>query len=671
LLNVYGFIQKKTINSVVIKPKPFFNMRSLKLLLMLLFATMALKAQQVKFADLKPAAGKEVSFTYDPAGTKLEKSVVIKCRVFSLFPSTYLTAGPKVTIISLIKDGLLYKGVIPTTDSTTLVALSIYSDEGRDENPKGYYVKLDHSGKESAESYISEANLLDQFGRSLGMKADLPKSKAAFDQAFTLNPGLKKKWLYAYLSMNYRLDKDAGSKLIRENAELISKNKAPVEKDLSLLLNLYSLINDKTAIDSTKNNLLKAYPKGNFAYGVDVAALNAAKDLKVVEDKLNSLLAKYNFDPKNKADGDKLTYLYTLVANKYGKENNNEKFDFYASKITHKISRSRIYNAFAWPLAEKNENTAFAAEVSKKSLDLLISAKDDEFTAPYTTKADYVKALDDDYGMFADTYALLLYRLGNYKEAIAYEDKSFAMSANTSPDMSVRYVTYLKMDRQFEKAFAAAEKLIKDGEATDSVKTDFKMLYAKLGKQGDYTSYLAKLEEASYLKEKETWLKRMIDMPAPAFSLANLKGEKVSLADLKGKTVIVDYWATWCGPCVSSFPGMQKAIDKYKDNPNIVFLFINTWQREENREQVVKDFMNSTKYTFNVLLDTKNKVDPTQFDVISQYKVDGIPTKFVIDGKGNIRFKAVGFSGTMDGVVKELDMMIGLVASTNQVAKTK
>ena len=89
----------------------------------------------------------------------------------------------------------------------------------------------------------------------------------------------------------------------------------------------------------------------------------------------------------------------------------------------------------------------------------------------------------------------------------------------------------------------------------------------------------------------------------------------------------------------------------------------NTWQNEENREKLVKDWMAANpNYTFNVLLDTKNIKDPSKFDVIDSYNItnDGIPQKYIIDPNGNIRFKKVGFSGTADGTVKELDMMIAL-----------
>ena len=645
-------------------------MKSLTLLSLLLVATTALNAQ-VKFSATHPQAGQELTFTYDPSGTTLAKSTVIKCRAYAYFPSTYLTTSPAITTISLVKDGAMYKGVVPTTDSTTLVALAIYADEAADENPNGYYVNLSHDGKPSPDGYIAEANLMNQAGRSLGIKANLPKSKAAYEQAFISNPALKNKWLYQYLSLNYKIDKVTGEKLIKEHITQITKNGAAKEKDLIVVYNLQQLVADKTAAAATKARILKLYPAGTLSYEDDVYKLRTAKTAAAAQQKLDSVISKYQLDQNKPAAMTRLSDLYYYTANKFAAEKNNAQFDLYAAKITNKVMRAGLYNAVAWPLAEKNDNTEFAAAISKKSLDALVAAKDDRVPSRFSSKEEYFKSLDSDYGMFADTYALLLYRLGKYKEAQTYQEKAFAMAGDISPDMNARYVTYLNKNGEFDKAFTEAEKLIETGGATDSIKNDFKILYTKLNKQGDYNTYLAKLEESAYLKEKTMWLKKMIDMPAPAFSLTNLKGEKVSLAEYKGKTVIVDYWATWCGPCVASFPGMQKAIDKYKDNPDVVFLFINTWQHEDNREQVVKNFINNTKYTFNVLLDTKNKQDPSQFDVISQYKVEGIPTKFVIDGKGNIRFKAVGFSGSADGVVKELDMMIGLAANASQVAKAK
>jgi thiol-disulfide isomerase/thioredoxin len=135
----------------------------------------------------------------------------------------------------------------------------------------------------------------------------------------------------------------------------------------------------------------------------------------------------------------------------------------------------------------------------------------------------------------------------------------------------------------------------------------------------------------------------------------DLDGKNINVEDLKGKVVVVDFWATWCGPCKASFPAMQKMVNKYKEDPNIKFVFIDTWEKGENKKKEAADFITTNKYSFHVLLDNEDKV-------VAQFKVDGIPTKFVIDKNGNIRFKAVGFDGSDDKLVDELTAMIELAS---------
>ncbi len=140
-----------------------------------------------------------------------------------------------------------------------------------------------------------------------------------------------------------------------------------------------------------------------------------------------------------------------------------------------------------------------------------------------------------------------------------------------------------------------------------------------------------------------------------------MTAKKVDIAELKGKVVIVDFWATWCGPCIASFPGMQKMVNKYKDDPNVKFIFVDTWETAEDKKKNAQDFMTSKKYNFDVLLDNDNKT-------VEQFKVDGIPTKFVIDKNGKIRFKSVGFSGSDDKLMAELTAMIDMASNPEKKA---
>ncbi|WP_316796497.1 redoxin domain-containing protein [Pedobacter agri] len=632
-------------------------MKTLKFLFLFVISAVTVSAQGVKFSPEKPVAGSKVTFIYQPKGTNLQNLTDIKCSSYTFFS----TANPKAGKIDLIKDGDVYKGEINAPDSTTLVGLAFSSGDQKDEAPAGYVLPYTKAGKITPETYINEAFLYGLAGNYyLGLTLDPEKAASLYKQAFALKPELRKKNLNSYLSMEYKADKEIGTKLIKENILSLAKVKDPKEEDLVASIGLYNLLKQKAQADSVKAITLSKFSTGNYAFGQDMNALYATKDFAQQEQKATEMLAKYKLDPAKKADKNKLNSISNILAGAAIKAKSFDKFELYANQIDSKLSRAGLYNSFAWPSAEKNENLALATKLSKESLDLVDQAKNEEKPVFYNTKDEYLKALDKTWGMYADTYALLQYHQGNFKEALSLQEKAIALSG-PSPDGSGRLVAYLIKNGQDEKAYVEAEKLIKDGKASDSLKTEFRMLYGKLKKPGTYETYIANLEKLALEKSKAEWTKKMISLPAPAFSLVNLKGEKVSLADFKGKVVILDYWATWCGPCVASFPGMQKALAKYSSNPNVVFLFVNTWQNEDNREKVVTDFVAEKKLNFNILYDTKNAKDPSKFDVVSAYKVEGIPTKFIIDGEGNIRFKAVGFSGSDDGVVKEIDSMVSLL----------
>ncbi len=146
----------------------------------------------------------------------------------------------------------------------------------------------------------------------------------------------------------------------------------------------------------------------------------------------------------------------------------------------------------------------------------------------------------------------------------------------------------------------------------------------------------------------------MLSKPAVQFALKDLDGKDVKLAELKGKVVIVDFWATWCGPCKASFPYLQKVYDKYRSNQNVLILAVNTSEQKQGKERLdlVKQFMSDNKYTFPVLIDDQG--------VAQKFGVEGIPTKYVIDKQGTLRFESVGF-GDGPRMITELTTQIEML----------
>ena len=117
---------------------------------------------------------------------------------------------------------------------------------------------------------------------------------------------------------------------------------------------------------------------------------------------------------------------------------------------------------------------------------------------------------------------------------------------------------------------------------------------------------------------------------APDFQLQNLDGQTVSLGNLQGKPVLINFWATWCPPCRDEMPYIQEIYEEWSDK-GLEVLAINKGESSST----VEEFIQSHTLSFTVLLDT------TQ-DVAQRYNIQYIPTTFFIDKDGIIQDKVIG-----------------------------
>lgn len=120
----------------------------------------------------------------------------------------------------------------------------------------------------------------------------------------------------------------------------------------------------------------------------------------------------------------------------------------------------------------------------------------------------------------------------------------------------------------------------------------------------------------------------IVGREAPDFTLQNTSGKAVHLVDLRGKVVLVDFWATWCQPCRALMPHLQKMHEELSSK-GLVILGLDIGEEADD----VSEFMRNESYTFPVLLGAEP-------DVSSKYYVEGYPTTFVIDRNGRIIFRA-------------------------------
>ena len=143
-----------------------------------------------------------------------------------------------------------------------------------------------------------------------------------------------------------------------------------------------------------------------------------------------------------------------------------------------------------------------------------------------------------------------------------------------------------------------------------------------------------------------------IGQAAPAFKLADLSGQQVSLDQYKGKVVMLDFWATWCGPCRMTMPLMESIQKEYADS--LVLLAVNL---QEPRD-VVRDYVRAQNLHSRILLDEEGSVG-------TAYGIDSIPTQILIDKQGVIRLIQPGYGpGTASKLRKQIEKLVGLVTVT-------
>jgi thiol-disulfide isomerase/thioredoxin len=135
--------------------------------------------------------------------------------------------------------------------------------------------------------------------------------------------------------------------------------------------------------------------------------------------------------------------------------------------------------------------------------------------------------------------------------------------------------------------------------------------------------------------------------PAPAFDLDSLAGKHVNLADYKGQVVLINFWASWCGPCRKEMPILEQLNKAYKSK-GVQLVGVNV---EPNSEDA-KKYLQSTPVTFPILLDRASTVSKL-------YQVQGMPNTVILDRSGKVRYIHRGYQpGAENEYLDQIRMLV-------------
>jgi len=596
-----------------------------------------------------PKPGDDVTVMYISDSTNLAGSESIEMIIH------YYTGELDSTIgIEMQREGIGWKAKFTSSVNNYGVLVRFKSDEKADNNNKqGYFIYFyDRDNKPVPGAIAGAAISVSSWGAFYTeLERDREKAYTLFQKEFEMNPDVQRDFISAYSLTATTLFPFSSDSIYSALAKQTEQYSDLNEKELGFLISFYGMKNfyNQDKVDQYKKMIEEKFPSGEYMQNDFLNRIRTETD---PEKRVQMVSEFQNRFPDSKLK----TVPHDLAVNGFRDAKDFTGAYNYLKNNAEKVSPMRFYYLVTKMLEEKSDIET-ALLIADLGVDRNRANLNNPQTGrePFETEKDAKEMKEAALGFSLLAKGNVLSELNRNSEALTAYEEMIKLSKGKSPELNEVYARALIINEKHDSAKSEIENFLRSGKHTPVMKDLLKTAYIKIkGNEEGFGEYISEFESIAKEMLIEKLRSEIISRPAPQFTLTDLDGKQVSLSDYKGKTVMIDFWATWCGPCIASFPGLQQTVNKYADDKDVKFLFINSWERVENKKQNAADFMKKNNYSFHVLMDEDNKV-------ITDFKVSGIPTKFIIDKEQNIRFISIGFEGTPEGLVEELSAMIEMV----------
>ena len=427
--------------------------------------------------------------------------------------------------------------------------------------------------------------------------------------------------------------------------------KSDKETDWLLAQRFFYQIKKQKTADSIIVACRVSFPLGQIVRGDETKVIYDETNPVKKEAMYKAWIKKF---PPEKFGTDRIQYDYVRndVASAYAEADNVSKAVQYANMIETQTWKGEGWAGPATRL-QKNGHLNEAAELFKKA-----SANSYKYlTSNRNEPGARFAAIG--FSSYTSSLAQIYFEQKKYAEALKHIKLAHDSSKSVKAYINSTYADVLIALKKDKEAFDIINEAITAGQASTNIRDRFKQLYVKVkGSNEGYDEYMTTVNKILAENIRKDLQRRILNKPAASFTLKDADGNTYSLEQFKGKTIILDFWATWCGPCKRSFPAMRTAQNKYADDTTVKFLFIHTWEREDNATTNAKKYVTDNNLPFTVLMDLKDN-DTKINTVADKYNVSSIPAKVVIDKNGIIRFMFNGFTDE-EAAVEEIVAMIEL-----------
>lgn len=420
------------------------------------------------------------------------------------------------------------------------------------------------------------------------------------------------------------------------------------EHEVLLTSDYYYKLGDTVQMNSVDKIALKRFPKGLQARLLDYQQAYDIISIAEQEKKYDEFLKKFPVEKFNLNDRNIYNlFLYNMAIKHIDKKQLKEAEQKMNRFVEEPFVALTYYN-FANVLYNSKfveEAISYLNQSAKAAKEVLKEGKLD---------ADNKQIISNILNDALRFHAVILYKQKKFAESISYFEAYENQITFFDIDAASMYANSLIATGNKVAAYTLLEKIVKTNHASKEELALFKSLFLKVkGNETDFKEYQIQLEKELQLVLKEEVAKSIIKEKAPEFTLIDMNGKKITSASLRGKILVVDFWATWCHPCISSFKAAKQVKDQYKDNPNVQFLFVNVFEQgsaAEIKKRVV-EFSKTSAYDFDFYLTSTDEKNPA-LNVARLFDITNIPVKVLIDKDGYVRYKIIGYDGN-DKVEKD------------------
>lgn len=433
---------------------------------------------------------------------------------------------------------------------------------------------------------------------------------------------------------------------IRAVAEQVLQARPDYAGALTTVVDAYQILGDNAAVAGLEARILRDIPDSGQAEGVLAARQRAladslykgtAADSGAARQRLRQMLWAFVDRPVHRRPtllGDAYLSLFHEL------RDDSTVSDEVMLRVAQGVARHNRFNPHithsAPPamLAERGVYFREAEAIVREGLEL-IGPYMEEREQAFPTAGDYALAEDRLKGIHRGALGWIYFQEGRLNDAERELNQAYELNRESG---AISY--YLGRLAQARGRLQDAEMHYSRGYATEVLggskpsTAALEALYREMhGSIEGWDTYLGNLAERERQARRDKLAASRIAQPRPlpAFELAMLHGGTFADTQLAGKIGVINFWGVWCGPCVKEAPDIQRFYERFKDDPEIVFLTIDN----DADVEMVRTWMAEKKFNFPVLVDS---------GFVRGANVNAFPTTWFIDREGRIAFTHVGAS---------------------------